>query len=297
MSASEDKPKDAQALDAEEKEIEQKMIKTILNMPKEVQDRFKVLHMLSDKRSKLNDEFHEACKKLEQKIMEKKKPFLDQRKKIIDGEITEFGDDLIPMFDKTHKELEQKVAAIVKPKEEDEPEEEKTPTDVSYLKGKKGIPDFWQRAMKANRLIWDQVKEKDEPLIEHLRHVETIASENPDTKNMVLTLKMVFDKENDYLTPTTPDIIEVSLEYASEEQVISVKGTNIEWLEGKDPTKKKIKKKQKHKKTGETRTVVKTVDAESFFTIFKDRKPPTEDAGDADSEEENEIREKMDEVQ
>jgi hypothetical protein len=52
--------------DADEKEIEQKMIKTILNMPKEVQDRFKVLHMLSDKRSKLNDEFNEACKKLEQ---------------------------------------------------------------------------------------------------------------------------------------------------------------------------------------------------------------------------------------
>ena len=52
-------------MDADEKEIEQKMIKTILNMPKEVQDRFKVLHMLSDKRSKLNDEFNDACKKLE----------------------------------------------------------------------------------------------------------------------------------------------------------------------------------------------------------------------------------------
>ena len=51
--------------DAEEKEIQPKMIKTILAMPKEVQDRFKVLHMLSDKRSKLNDEFNEACKKLE----------------------------------------------------------------------------------------------------------------------------------------------------------------------------------------------------------------------------------------
>jgi len=36
--------------------------------------------MLSDKRSKLNDEFNEACKKLEQKIMEKKKPFLEQRR-------------------------------------------------------------------------------------------------------------------------------------------------------------------------------------------------------------------------
>ena len=58
----------------------EKMIKTISGMPKEVQDRFKVLHMLSDKRSKLNDEFNEACKKLEAKILEKKRPFSDQRR-------------------------------------------------------------------------------------------------------------------------------------------------------------------------------------------------------------------------
>lgn len=77
--AGEQAEKALETMDADEKEIEQKMIKTILNMPKEVQDRFKVLHMLSDKRSKLNDEFNEACKKLEQKIAAKKKPFLDQR--------------------------------------------------------------------------------------------------------------------------------------------------------------------------------------------------------------------------
>jgi len=57
--------------------------------------------MLSDKRSKLNDEFNEACKKLEAEIAAKKKPYLDQRTKIIAGEQTEFG-DLIPRFDETH---------------------------------------------------------------------------------------------------------------------------------------------------------------------------------------------------
>lgn len=75
--------KPAHLQDPDEKEIEQKMIKTILGMPKEVQDRFKILHMLSDKRSKLNDEFNEACKKLEMKISEKKKPLLQRRKEIL----------------------------------------------------------------------------------------------------------------------------------------------------------------------------------------------------------------------
>jgi len=125
-------------------------------MPKEVQDRFKVLHMLSDKRSKLNDEFNEACKKLEAKILEKKRPFLDQRKQIIDGELENYG-DLTEKFDQTHTDLQAKVAAIVKPPKKDgeEDEPEKTPLDVSYLKGKKGIPDFWVRAVKANKLIMD----------------------------------------------------------------------------------------------------------------------------------------------
>jgi hypothetical protein len=71
---------DNQFSDPDEKEIEQKMIKTILNMPEQVQNRFKVLHMLSDKRSKLNDEFNEACKKLEAKITAKKAPFMEKRK-------------------------------------------------------------------------------------------------------------------------------------------------------------------------------------------------------------------------
>ena len=34
-------------------------------------------------------------------------------------------------------------------------------------------------------------------------------------------------------------------------------------------TKKKVKKKQKHKKTNETRTIVKTVESESVFNVFK----------------------------
>lgn len=43
------------------------MIKTILNMPEKVRDRFKVLHMLSEKRNKLNDKFNELVDKVSKK--------------------------------------------------------------------------------------------------------------------------------------------------------------------------------------------------------------------------------------
>lgn len=60
-------------------------------------------------------------------------------------------------------------------------------------------------------------------------------------------------------------------------------------------TKKKVKKKQKHKKTNETRTIVKTVEAESFFNVFKAYTAPEKmDAAESD-EEEALVLDKMDE--
>jgi len=61
----------------EEKEIEQKMIKVISLMPKEVQARFKGLKILSDKRSRLNDTFEDEIRLLEANIAAKKKPLFD----------------------------------------------------------------------------------------------------------------------------------------------------------------------------------------------------------------------------
>jgi nucleosome assembly protein 1-like 1 len=52
-------------LSADEKEIEQRMIKVISMMPEKVQGRFKVLKILSDKRSKLSDDFDREIKEIE----------------------------------------------------------------------------------------------------------------------------------------------------------------------------------------------------------------------------------------
>jgi hypothetical protein len=80
-----------QVIDEEEKEIEQKMIKIISMMPKEVQNRFKVLKVLSDKRSQLSDQFEQEIKALDAKIAEKKKPLYEQRRQIVLGETEDFA--------------------------------------------------------------------------------------------------------------------------------------------------------------------------------------------------------------
>ncbi len=119
--------------------------------------------------------------------------------------------------------------------------------------------------------------------MEFVSNIETKHYQDTESKNMFLKLKMEFT-ENDYFTP---QVLECILEYHEEDECKAIKATEIQWKDGKDPTKKKIKKKQKHKKTGETRTVVKTVDADSFFNIFKSREAPlpTADAGSDDEHE------------
>ena len=70
------------------------------------------------------------------------------------------------------------MAAIVTEEKEEEEPKPNEPTDISYLKGKKGVPDFWHRAMKNHRLVWEQGKEEDEEILTLLKHVETEAGEN-----------------------------------------------------------------------------------------------------------------------
>lgn len=186
--------------------------------------------------------------------------------------------------------LEKECADIVtkKPTEgkEGKEEEETKPVEVDHLKGKDGIPDFWWKAIKNNQMVFELVKEKDEEILQHVRHIETERSEKPKA----LTVKFHFN-DNEFF-----DNKELSLKvvYKNDSDAVDrIEGTTINWKEGKDPTKKKVKKKQKHKKTNETRTIVKTVEAESFFNNFNNRVAPT---GDLDSEEENELHDKIDEA-
>lgn len=85
----------------------------------------------------------------------------------------------------------------------------------------------------------------------------------------------------------------VSLQYTAiikddEDSCKEVIGETINWKEGKDVTKKKIKKTQKNKKTGQKRVFYKTVPQESIFNLFESRKEPENmaDSDDEDSEEE-----------
>jgi len=127
---------------------------------------------------------------------------------------------------------------VTKDKDGDkEPEEEKKDVDVSNLIGKKGVPDFWSRAIKNNQMIFELVKEKDEEILKHIRHID---SEKTDKPNKALKVNFYFN-ENEYFTN---DVISLKIHYKDDsDEVLKTEGTVINWKDGKDVTKKKVKKK------------------------------------------------------
>jgi len=193
MEATEAVSKPTDAANPEEKEIEQKMIKVISLMPKEVQTRFKLLKVLSDKRSKLNDQLEEEIAELESKVEAKKKPLYNKRREVIEGKEKDFS-KYTTDFDFTTKMLKEECATITAKKpagaktEEKEKEDEIPTVDVDYLKGKDGVPDFWFKALKNNHMLSELIKEKDEEILQNVRHIEAERS----TKPKMMTLRFFF---------------------------------------------------------------------------------------------------------
>ena len=79
-------------------------------------------------------------------------------------------------------------------------------------------------------------------------------------------------KENEFFSNTA--LTFEAIADGDTNQTIEVIGCTIDWKEGQDPTKKKVKKTQKNKKTGEKRVIVKTAPCDSFFNIFESKKEP-----------------------
>jgi len=182
--------------------------------------------MLSDQRSKINDGFNKEAKILEAKFAAKKQPLFETRKQIISGEVTDFA-EYIPKFEETHSKLEKLVSGIVKTEDDadNKEEEEKEPENVDHLKDKQGIPDFWEKAIKNNKMIMQTFKENDEKLIPHIKSLEAVKYEVPKS----LEIKIQFS-ENEYFTN---EELTLKLKYKGDtEEVVATEGTSINWKDG-----------------------------------------------------------------
>ncbi|OEH76253.1 nucleosome assembly protein [Cyclospora cayetanensis] len=161
--------------------------------------------------------------------------------------------------------------------------------------GTPGLPSFWLRALKANRLLADIIEEHDEGPLAYLRNIQCewlsptegaagasqqqsakpeAGAPHPESFRLVFTFV-----ENPYFKPLTL-VKDYRLSVAPGgrgAELTSTHSTPIEWLEGKDVTKKTVIRKQRNRKTKQTRTVAETVDANSFFNLFVDHEIPSDE--------------------
>lgn len=132
------------------------------------------------------------------------------------------------------------------------------------------------------------IRKKDEDVIQYITNVTANRTEDPQTISIAIDFR-----ENEYFTNKQLTLT-VRLKEGSDSDVADTTGCLIEWKDGKDLSKKKIKKKQKHKKTNETRTIIKTVPAESFFNVFESKKGLEDDDKDDDDEPDEETEKLLD---
>jgi nucleosome assembly protein 1-like 1 len=171
---------------------------------------------------------------------------------------------------------------------------EEKPKEAAAEKDVKGIPHFWLTAMKNVELFDPLIKEWDNPALEKLTDIRVVY---PEDSGLDFILEFHFD-ENDYFTQrvlTKKYKIKCDVDPDSPfsfegPEIILSEGCKISWKDNKNLTLKTVKKTQKHKSKGQTRTVTKTVHQESFFDFFNGVPERTDDDDD-EEEEQGDVRE------
>ena len=267
----------------------------IESLPPSVQRRIKALKNLQLEYTKIEQEFFAEVAALEAKYAVKYKPLLEKRSDIVVGRYEptdkecewEDDDDEEDDDDDNDDDADKKVkdssesasdkAAAKAASGEDASDDQVT-----------GIPSFWLTTLKNVEVMEEAVKEHDEPLLDHLEDIKIVYEDN---KGLDFTLEFHFS-ENEFFTNkvlTKSYVVQCKVDEDDPfsfdgPSIIKTTGCKIDWKKGKNLTVKTVKKKQRHKGRGQTRTVTKTVPNESFFNFFSPPEESSAAAGDDDEE-------------
>lgn len=144
------------------------------------------------------------------------------------------------------------------------------------------MPKFWLTALKNHPLTGNFITEEDECLLQNLKDIQLEYLPNEPG----FTLKFFFG-ENEYIKN---EVLEKTyyLENLKEPQFQDLvfdraEASEIDWKDGKNLCFKKVTKNQRHKATGNVRSITKEVEVESFFHFFD--KSPVIDEENMDEEE------------
>jgi len=251
--------------DEEEKKFEQEILDAIKKVPIEQRFQLIALNNLILQKKQLDKDMEEEMEVIVKKYSKLTHPINEKSFNLVQGK-HQAGD---PEIEKIKQHLSEDEVAKIKESLTQEP-----------------IPEYWVKVFKNCVQLSQDVFEADYAILKHLQKIEHHEEEGTDN----YSLKFIFGP-NEYFEN---EALTVRFVMLSENEVDKIEGTDIKWKEGKDITKKSVTKKQKNKKTGKTRSVTKTVDADSFFNFFKSLQATPGKDGNEEEDEDDETLEKLD---
>mgnify|MGYP006174460981 CR=1 FL=1 len=248
-----------------------KVSDTIDKMDDELKDRFKALKAIQDLCRDFDEEENEEIRKLEILYENKYKEIYKQREELVNGKNAPDA-GMIEAFNLRATEM----------KDADFDKISITPCDVKAIQNSpSGVSDFWIKAM-LNHPIGQSITEKDRPILGYLTNIELDLHSGDLGKGYDIIF--TFDA-NSYFEGT---IIKKSLFMKDQGMLDKTTTPAIQWKENCNPTVKKQKKKKGGKK------ISVEVSTDSFFNMFKDIDPESEEEKKKKEEAEKKLEEEGD---
>lgn len=244
-------------------------------LPLQIRRRLKALKKLQLESVNIEADFFAEVHKLECKYNELYSGLHQKRRQIVAGEKEPTDDEcnftLDPSLDAATPSGDQEIGFCPY-----------GPVDANT----KGIPYFWLTIFKNVELLSDMVQAHDEPVLKHLVDIEV---EFFESDPMGFILKFIFSPNEFFSNAVLTKQYEMRCKPDENDpfsfegpEIVKCKGCTIDWHKNKNVTQKTVKKRQKHKSQGTTRTVVTTLKNDSFFNFFDPPQLPDDENEDVD---------------
>lgn len=156
--------------------------------------------------------------------------------------------------------------------------------------GTQALPNFWLKAMKNHILLAEMIVDHDLPILAYLEDI--VFSWVDPNEQASFKLEFYF-APNEYFTNGVLSKT-YHLERAEDDDEESVltrtEGTIIQWTSPeKNVTEKTVTRRQRNRRTNQTRTITEVVEDNSFFNFFQSHEIPNDEQ--FDTMEESEITE------
>lgn len=245
----------------------------VAKIPLSVKKRICALKKIQLDSIELEAKFYDRVHQLEKEFEPEFNKLYEQRRKIVAGE-----------YEPTDEESKLPIIHGLKEDEIKQLNDKSEPDD-----GSKGVPSFWLHVLKGSDMTQDMIQEHDEPILKHLTDITTTIEVDPHgftiyfhfSPNEFFTNSVL---KKQYFLEIKPDPEDP---FAFDgPSVVRAIGDTINWKEGKNITRKVVKKKLK-KGNNAGKFITKTVKADSFFNFFDTIVPQLEDHKNEDDEEDD----------